>query len=80
VSPAASRDRAITVADEIRRSFADATREVDGRPVVASVSIGVVISYDAVLDVSALLAQADHARSIAPRTTVAIAWNWPPSN
>jgi len=57
----ASRDRAITVADEIRRSFADATREVDGRPVVATVSIGVVTSYDAVLDVSALLAQADHA-------------------
>jgi predicted signal transduction protein with EAL and GGDEF domain len=29
--------------------------------VVATVSIGVVISYDAVLDLSALLAQADHA-------------------
>jgi diguanylate cyclase (GGDEF)-like protein len=57
----ASRDRAIAVADEIRRCFADATREVDGRPVVATVSIGVVISYDAVLDASALLAQADHA-------------------
>jgi diguanylate cyclase (GGDEF)-like protein len=57
----ASRDRAIAVADEIRRAFADATHEVDGRPVTATVSIGVVISYDAVLDVSALLAQADHA-------------------
>jgi diguanylate cyclase (GGDEF)-like protein len=57
----ASRDRAIAVADEIRRAFADATREVDGRPVAATVSIGVVVSYDAVLDVSALLAQADHA-------------------
>jgi predicted signal transduction protein with EAL and GGDEF domain len=29
--------------------------------VVATVSIGIVISYDAVLDISALLAQADHA-------------------
>src|SRR3984957_2810408 len=57
----ASRDRALATADEIRRSFADATREVDGRPVAATVSIGIVISYDAVLDVSALLAQADHA-------------------
>ncbi len=47
--------------NDIRRCFAEATREVDGRPVVATVSIGVVISYDAVLDVSALLAQADHA-------------------
>jgi diguanylate cyclase (GGDEF)-like protein len=57
----ASRDRALGVADEIRRAFAEATREVDGRPVAATVSIGIVISYDAVLDVSALLAQADHA-------------------
>ena len=57
----APRDRAISVANEIRRSFADATNEVDGRPVTATVSIGVVITYDAVLDVSALLAQADHA-------------------
>ena len=57
----APRDRAISVANEIRRSFADATNEVDGRLVTATVSIGVVITYDAVLDVSALLAQADHA-------------------
>ena len=57
----ASRDRAVAVADEIRRGFAEATREVDGRPVVATVSIGVVVSYDAALEVSALLAQADHA-------------------
>jgi diguanylate cyclase (GGDEF)-like protein len=57
----APRDRALAVANEIRRSFTDATREVDGRPVAGTVSIGVVITYDAVLDVSALLAQADHA-------------------
>jgi predicted signal transduction protein with EAL and GGDEF domain len=37
------------------------TGMVEGKPVVATVSIGVVISYDAVLDLSALLAQADHA-------------------
>jgi diguanylate cyclase (GGDEF)-like protein len=57
----APRDRALTVANEIRRSFSDATQQVDGRLVTATVSIGVVITYDAVLDVSALLAQADHA-------------------
>jgi predicted signal transduction protein with EAL and GGDEF domain len=51
----------MAVAEEIRAAFAKATSEVDGRPVVATVSIGVVISYDAVLDISALLAQADHA-------------------
>jgi diguanylate cyclase (GGDEF)-like protein len=57
----ASRDRALAVAEQIRSSFAEITSEVEGRPVVATVSIGVVISYDAVLDLSALLAQADHA-------------------
>jgi diguanylate cyclase (GGDEF)-like protein len=55
------RDRALAVAEEIRTGFAAATDEVDGRQVVATVSIGVVISHDAVLDLSALLAQADHA-------------------
>jgi diguanylate cyclase (GGDEF)-like protein len=57
----APRDRALAMAEEIRRSFAAASREVDGRPVVGTVSIGIVISYDAMLDVAALLAQADHA-------------------
>jgi diguanylate cyclase (GGDEF)-like protein len=56
-----TREKAIAVAEDIRAAFARATGEVDGRPVVATVSIGVVISYDAVLDISALLAQADHA-------------------
>jgi diguanylate cyclase (GGDEF)-like protein len=57
----ATRERALAVAEEIRATFANASCEVDGRPVVATVSIGIVISYDAVLDISALLAQADHA-------------------
>jgi diguanylate cyclase (GGDEF)-like protein len=56
-----TRERAIAVAEQIRSSFADAAREVDGNPVNATVSIGVVISHDAVLDLSVLLAQADHA-------------------
>ena len=57
----ATRERALAVAEDIRRSFARESHEIDGRPVVGTVSIGIVISYDAVLDVSALLAQADHA-------------------
>ena len=57
----ATREQAQAVADEIRARFAAATREVEGRPVVATVSIGIVVSHDAVLDLSALLAQADHA-------------------
>jgi diguanylate cyclase (GGDEF)-like protein len=54
-------DRAMSVAEQIRADFAEATQEVDGRPVVATVSIGVVISQDSVCDMSTLLAQADHA-------------------
>jgi diguanylate cyclase (GGDEF)-like protein len=57
----ATRERAMAIAEQIRTSFANSTYEIDGRPVVATVSIGIVISYDAVLDISALLAQADHA-------------------
>jgi len=56
-----TRERAIAVAEQIRSSFAEATREVEGKPVGATVSIGIVISHDAMLDLSALLAQADHA-------------------
>jgi diguanylate cyclase (GGDEF)-like protein len=56
-----NRDRALAVAEQIRMSFAEATREVEGRLVGATVSVGIVISHDAVLDLSALLAQADHA-------------------
>ena len=56
-----TRERAQVVAEEIRARFATAAREVDGRPVEGTVSIGIVISNDAVLDLSVLLAQADHA-------------------
>jgi len=56
-----SRERALAVAEQIRASFVEVTSMVEGKPVIATVSIGVVISYDAVLDLSALLAQADHA-------------------
>ena len=56
-----TRERALAVSEQIRSSFAAATRAVEGRPVDGTVSIGVVIAYDAVLDLSALLAQADHA-------------------
>ncbi len=54
-------ERALIIAEQIRACFADATRDVDGRPVIATVSIGIAVSHDAVLDLSALLAQADHA-------------------
>jgi diguanylate cyclase (GGDEF)-like protein len=56
-----TRERAQMVAEDIRARFAAAAREVDGRPVAGTVSIGIVIGQDAVLDLTALLAQADHA-------------------
>jgi len=56
-----ARERALAVGEEIRTRFAAATREVEDRPVVATVSVGIVISHDAVLDLSTLLAQADDA-------------------
>ena len=56
-----TRERAQVVAEEIRNGFAAAAREVDGRTVESTVSIGIVVSHDAVLDLSVLLAQADHA-------------------
>jgi diguanylate cyclase (GGDEF)-like protein len=55
------RERALAVAEQIRTSFAAVSCEVEGRPVGGTVSIGIVIAYDAMLGLSAHLAQADHA-------------------
>jgi diguanylate cyclase (GGDEF)-like protein len=55
------RDKAMAVADRIRDSFALASQEVEGRPVCATVSIGVVHCEAAMLDMPQLLAQADQA-------------------
>src|SRR5215471_3287670 len=56
-----SRDKAVTVAERIRESFAQMAQDVDGRPVCATVSIGVVHCLEAALDLPELLAQADQA-------------------
>ncbi|HEY7245067.1 MAG TPA: GGDEF domain-containing protein [Xanthobacteraceae bacterium] len=55
------RDRALAVAERVRQSFAEAAVDVDGRPVLATVSIGVVVNQDGPLDVPDLLARADQA-------------------
>jgi diguanylate cyclase (GGDEF)-like protein len=52
-------DKATTIADAIRAGFAVAASEVDGLPVAATLSIGMVFSEEAALDVHELLAQAD---------------------
>ena len=55
------RERALIMAERIRSAFAAAAVEVDGRPVMATVSVGMVFNEDSTFDISALLAQADQA-------------------
>jgi diguanylate cyclase (GGDEF)-like protein len=56
-----SREQAVALAERIRSAFAEAAIEVDGYPVTATVSIGLVVSDDQPLDVPALLGLADQA-------------------
>jgi diguanylate cyclase (GGDEF)-like protein len=57
----AGRESGLALAERIRASFAEAAGEVDGRPVGGTVSIGMAVCDNAVLDVATLLAQADEA-------------------
>jgi diguanylate cyclase (GGDEF)-like protein len=54
-------DRALAFAERLRTNFAEAGRDVDGRPTAATVSIGLVYYDGPLLDVPGLLAQADQA-------------------
>ena len=56
-----SRDKSVAVAERIREGFAVAAKEVDGRPVCATVSIGIAYCEEVALDVPELLAQSDQA-------------------
>ena len=58
-------DKAVAVAERIRESFANAAKEVDGRTVGATVSIGLAYCQEAALDVADLLAQSDQALYLA---------------
>src|SRR5690606_33323434 len=55
------REKAVAAAERLRECFAREAQEVDGRPVCATVSIGVVHCEGPALDVVELLAQADQA-------------------
>jgi diguanylate cyclase (GGDEF)-like protein len=57
----AGTDKAVALAERMRCAFALAAREVDGRPVAATVSIGMVVNDTSALDLPELLGQADHA-------------------
>ncbi len=54
-------DKALLLADRIRSVFADEAAVVDGQPVKATISIGVVMIGDPPAEIGVLLAQADQA-------------------
>ena len=56
-----SRDKAAVIAERIREGFAAVANEVDGRPLCATVSIGIAYCETAALDVQEMLVQADQA-------------------
>jgi diguanylate cyclase (GGDEF)-like protein len=49
------------LAERVRSSFAEAAVEVDGQPVGATVSIGLVLAQGDPVEIAPLLAQADQA-------------------
>jgi diguanylate cyclase (GGDEF)-like protein len=55
----AGREKGLAIAERIRLAFQDAVVEVDGHPVGATVSMGMVVSEDGLQDIAGLLAQAD---------------------
>jgi diguanylate cyclase (GGDEF)-like protein len=55
------REKAVATAERIRTAFADVASEVDGRPIGATVSVGVALSQEGPLDVASMLALADQA-------------------
>ena len=55
------RDKGLAIAERIRLAFETAAAEADGRPVGATVSMGISIAESNLFDIPALLAQADEA-------------------
>jgi diguanylate cyclase (GGDEF)-like protein len=54
-------EKAVAASERMRETFSRMAQNVDGRPVCATVSIGLVHCEEAVLDIPELLAQADQA-------------------
>lgn len=57
----APHERALAIAERLRLAFAQMTQEVDGHPVCATLSVGMVHCETPLIDVPVLLAQADQA-------------------
>jgi diguanylate cyclase (GGDEF)-like protein len=56
-----NRDKVVGMAEQIRMSFADAAAEVEGHPLGATLSIGMVLNQETAIDLQDLLARADQA-------------------
>jgi diguanylate cyclase (GGDEF)-like protein len=54
-------ERALVIGERLRLAFAQATKEIDGNPICATLSIGIVHCQIPLLDITGLLAQADQA-------------------
>jgi diguanylate cyclase (GGDEF)-like protein len=59
------RERALVIAERLRAAFAEVAAVVEGRHLGATVSIGMVVTEEAQLDVSELLREADQALYLA---------------
>ncbi len=57
----AGRDKGMAIAERIRLSFADAAGDIDGLAVGGTVSMGMVVCAEGLLDIQTLLAYADEA-------------------
>jgi diguanylate cyclase (GGDEF)-like protein len=61
ILPNMNADEALAAADRVRRAFVEAAREIDGHPVMGTLSAGIAVTTDAASYVDALLAHADEA-------------------
>lgn len=61
ILPNMNADEALAAADRVRRAFAEAAKEIDGHPVLGTLSAGVAVTTDSLMTVDALLSHADEA-------------------
>jgi diguanylate cyclase (GGDEF)-like protein len=61
ILPNMNADEALAAADRVRRAFVEAAKEIDGHPVLGTLSAGVAVTTDSTMSVDALLSRADEA-------------------
>jgi diguanylate cyclase (GGDEF)-like protein len=61
ILPNMNADEALAAADRVRRAFVEAAKEIDGHPVLGTLSAGVAVTTDSMTTVDELLSCADEA-------------------